>query len=517
MTVRWLTAGGGATWEHELLLACAATEVAQVERRCYDFTDLLMAADSGMGDAVVLSSDLPWLDHDVLGRLRHLLGRIIVVLAPGDEDAPSRLHAGGVAEVVEPDGLVAAVFHGSAEASLPVPGRRALLPLGDANPADGAKRRDHPSARLGSLVDSVGLKDSSTVSCAPDPRVVQRDPQHEVRTEGAARAPGGQTAVVHGAVEASPIGQVVAVWGPTGAPGRTTVAVNLALELAATGRRTLLVDADTYGAAVGQTLGFLTESAGVGGATRLADQGMLDAERLRSIVRRAEPEGPWVLTGLTRPDLWRQVSAGGWEQVLARCTESFEVTVVDVGFCLEEGGGCDDGATRPGALSLVSSARNAMARVALQEAQLVVAVSRADPVGLAAFLHAQRDLWTLGVAPDRIALVVNRFRSTLFGATGEEQIYAALQGHFAGSHWVTIPDDTTALDAALLAGRALREVRHGCAAQRACAELASLILQQLYGAAPTIASQRRWRRRRKGESRRSSHTTSLPLDARTRG
>ncbi|MGH3445825.1 MAG: AAA family ATPase, partial [Nocardioidaceae bacterium] len=40
-------------------------------------------------------------------------------------------------------------------------------------------------------------------------------------------------------------GRLVVVWGPTGAPGRTTVAVGLAAELAGRGE-TFLVDADPY-------------------------------------------------------------------------------------------------------------------------------------------------------------------------------------------------------------------------------------------------------------------------------
>jgi hypothetical protein len=43
---------------------------------------------------------------------------------------------------------------------------------------------------------------------------------------------------------------LVAVWGPKGAPGRTTVAVNLAFEAAPLVGEVLLVDADTYGGAV---------------------------------------------------------------------------------------------------------------------------------------------------------------------------------------------------------------------------------------------------------------------------
>src|SRR3954447_4820088 len=52
-------------------------------------------------------------------------------------------------------------------------------------------------------------------------------------------------------------GRVVAVWGPTGAPGRSTVAVALASELAQLGVSALLVDADVYGGVVAQLLGLL--------------------------------------------------------------------------------------------------------------------------------------------------------------------------------------------------------------------------------------------------------------------
>jgi Mrp family chromosome partitioning ATPase len=65
----------------------------------------------------------------------------------------------------------------------------------------------------------------------------------------------------------------VAVWGPTGAPGRTTVAVNLAAELALLGRHTLVVDADTYGGTIAQAVGLFDESPGLAAAARAAGQG----------------------------------------------------------------------------------------------------------------------------------------------------------------------------------------------------------------------------------------------------
>lgn len=61
-------------------------------------------------------------------------------------------------------------------------------------------------------------------------------------------------------------GQVVAVWGPAGAPGRTTVAVNLAAELALGGREVVLVDVDTQAASVAQHLAILDEAPGVAAA-----------------------------------------------------------------------------------------------------------------------------------------------------------------------------------------------------------------------------------------------------------
>src|SRR4029077_16527943 len=53
-------------------------------------------------------------------------------------------------------------------------------------------------------------------------------------------------------------GSVVAVWGPTGAPGRTTVAVTLADELSRLGASSLLVDADVDGGGGAGGLGVLS-------------------------------------------------------------------------------------------------------------------------------------------------------------------------------------------------------------------------------------------------------------------
>ena len=82
----------------------------------------------------------------------------------------------------------------------------------------------------------------------------------------------------------------MAVWGPTGAPGRTTVAVTVAAELAASGVATLLADADVYGGVVAQVLGFLDEAPGLAAAARLANNGQLDVAALAGAAPHAAPQ-----------------------------------------------------------------------------------------------------------------------------------------------------------------------------------------------------------------------------------
>ena len=90
---------------------------------------------------------------------------------------------------------------------------------------------------------------------------------------------------------------VTVVWGPTGAPGRTTLAVTLAARLAAAGVRTLLVDLDTWGASVAQVLGLVDEAPGAVAAARASEQGTLDVPGLARLAPEVVP-GLRVLTGL---------------------------------------------------------------------------------------------------------------------------------------------------------------------------------------------------------------------------
>jgi MinD-like ATPase involved in chromosome partitioning or flagellar assembly len=233
-------------------------------------------------------------------------------------------------------------------------------------------------------------------------------------------------------------GRILAVWGPAGAPGRTTVATALAAALGQRARTTL-VDVDPYAGTVAQALGVLDEVSGLLAAARLAASGMLE-ERFAS-VQRALDKRLTVVTGLPRPDRWSEVRPGTVE-LLAETAAREGHVVLDTGFSLEE----DDLGGRPG--------RHQLTVAALEVADGVLVVGTADPVGLSRLARALVELRErLPTTATRV--VVNRMRPTI-GWT--ERDITRMLADFArpvGLHF--LPEDRPTADRALVTGRTLLE------------------------------------------------------------
>ncbi|HEX6150616.1 hypothetical protein [Nocardioides sp.] len=255
-------------------------------------------------------------------------------------------------------------------------------------------------------------------------------------------------------------GRVVAVWGPAGAPGRTTLATGLAAELGRT-HRTILVDADPYGGAVAQQLGIVDEVSGLLAATRVAATGQLP-ERFGSVQRSLDHRLS-VVTGLPRPDRWVEVRDGVVEHLLEVAAGHGHV-VVDTGFCLEPEPASDAG----------RAGRNTMTLAALRVADDVVVVGSADPVGLSRLARGLVELAeTTGRTDPHV--VVNRMRPTLGWAEPDIAGMLRSAARVAAIHF--LPDDRTAVDRALVAGRSLVEIGDS-AVGRAVAGVAAAVLTQ---------------------------------------
>lgn len=239
-------------------------------------------------------------------------------------------------------------------------------------------------------------------------------------------------------------GKVFTVWGAGGAPGRSTLAIELAYELARGGRTVALVDADTYGPSLALALGLADEGPGFAAACRAADVGMLDADELTRISTPiAHHDGHVrVLTGLNRPGRWPELNEERVFAALEVCRAWADYVVVDVAAPLER----DEEIVS----DLDGLRRNAATFGALRAADHVVAVASIEPVSIARFVRGYVDLRALvGATP--VAVVVNRLRSGALGVDARGQVRAALT-QFAGVEAVSfLPFDSRATDAAMLA------------------------------------------------------------------
>ncbi|MCU1419733.1 MAG: regulator [Mycetocola sp.] len=247
-----------------------------------------------------------------------------------------------------------------------------------------------------------------------------------------------------------PPGQVIAVWGPAGAPGRTTLAINIAAEIAAAGFTVALADVDTYSGSVAPALDLLDEAPGFAAACRLAATDSLDSHQLERIGQRySSARGSfWVLTGIGRSSRWPELSADRVVGALRECRSWVDYTVVDTGFSLEH----DEEIST----DLFAPRRNAATIAALREADRVIAVGSADPVGLSRFLRAHVDLIET-LATDRVIAVMNKIRAGAIGLNPGGQVHQSLERFGGITSPVLIPLDQGALDSCVLSGKTLMD------------------------------------------------------------
>lgn len=416
-------------WESALVTTVERDTEAQISRRCPDLADLLAVAGSGLAETAMISSDLRGLDRTALDHLRECSVAVVGIYPPGDEMAELHLRQLGFSTVIAADASGEVIQQALDQLEEePDPQTLGLSPEAAAggNPA-------HRSAGPASDPGSSPVLTSGPAG-HPDPGI-----------EGDA---GG--------------GMVIAVWGPAGAPGRTTVAINLASELARLGQPTVLVDADTYGGCVAQALSLLDEAPGLAAATRSADQGSLDL----AVLARLAPEvcaGLRVLTGLPKAERWPEIRAAALEHVLTLTRQLGRFTVIDCGFSLED----DEELS----YDTLAPRRNAATLTSLAVADQVLAVGAGDPIGLQRLVRGLQELGT--VASPSPTVVINRVRASAVGPRPERSIREALT-RFAGIDDLRfIPDDRACLDGALLSGRSLAEVAPDSQVRQAILALAS--------------------------------------------
>lgn len=238
-------------------------------------------------------------------------------------------------------------------------------------------------------------------------------------------------------------GEIIAVWGPKGAPGRTTVAIELACALAATGEETVLVDADPYAGDVLQMLGVVEELPSLLWGVAAAADDQITSATILGELRRIGSKGPLVLPGLPRAELWTEIGEFGFANLIKLLANGSRFVVLDIGFCIED-------ATHTGS---ARNNRNRMARATLERADRVLAVCRADPIGLKNFIWSFDSLREI-VDEDRISILLNRSHAAEHRETVE-----LLERHTGRRPVIAIPDRPSECRRALTQGGSLHEVR----------------------------------------------------------
>ena len=261
-------------------------------------------------------------------------------------------------------------------------------------------------------------------------------------------------------------GRVIAVWGPAGSPGRTTLAISIAAELAAAGHAVALADIDTYSGSIAPALGLLDEAPGFAAACRLSGTSSLTQSELERIGQRylSARSSFWVLTGIGRPSRWPELSGERVTATIRTCRKWVDFIVIDTGFSLEH----DEEISS----DLFAPRRNGATLAALHEADDVIAVGTADPVGLARFLRAHVDLLDT-LDSERIYVVMNRIRDSAIGQGAASQVRQMLKRFGAILSPVLIPHDQAGFDAAILSGKTILDVAPRSAARTAIARLVS--------------------------------------------
>lgn len=437
-----LTVGSGRQWESDLVAALdrPGSEMTVV-RRCADIPDLLATASTGKAAVTLVDGSVRRLDVEAVSRLRKSGVAVIAVCQKPDEKTSYRLDLIGVDRVVDEDvsagelvktaAAAVRVFHDRIEAERtelesPEVGRQG---------ATGVHRGvgSVPWAPTGAR--SVGVRHS------PDP----------ARDTGTVR------------------GKVVAVWGPTGAPGRTTVAMGLADAAAVSGSPTLLVDADVYGGVLANAFGLLDESPGLAGACRLAANGRLTSAELDRLCW-AVNANLSLLTGISRPDRWPEVRPSAIPLVLDIARRQAACVIVDCGFSVES----DEELS----YDTVAPRRNGATLAVLAAADVVIAVGSADPPGMERLVRGLAELAD-AIPLVRPKVVLNRLRSS---AAGFEDAAAAVR-RFTGLDAVAaLPEDRKACDAAWGSGRTLSEVSPASAVRSALIRLAAIVMPALAAA-----------------------------------
>lgn len=343
-----------------------------VVRHVHELTEVLGIAHTGIARAVLLVSGFEDLTQSLVAQMQEAQLGVVLISDPGI--APPVSNVSVISSLAEPQEVLEALAR-SIETS---------------NGAD--------------LGDSIVYEEPS----APDNQ--QQNPSSDLSIERSANS--------------SKNGQVIAVWGPAGAPGRSTVATNLAAIYTQTYEKVCLMDADTYAPSISAQLGLLDDYSTLSQLCHLAERGQLDEAKLTEVINTVKIMGKELdlATGITRADRWPEIRSVALEIVLNVARSIYDVIIVDCGFSVE----ADEEISFDG----IAPRRNGATLCALESADQIIVLGNADVVGTPRLIHAVNDLISspiLEIDKNRLHVWFNKVRSHAVGKSPTEHLLQSWQ------------------------------------------------------------------------------------------
>jgi len=190
-------------------------------------------------------------------------------------------------------------------------------------------------------------------------------------------------------------GQIIAVWGPAGSPGRSTLALCLAATLARRDERVMVVDGDSYAPSLAPMLGLHETQSGAQSLSRHARLETVEAKTLEACAVHYPLGGQSlsVVTGLNSPAHYVDCGSLAWSQALTTLRSVGHTLVVDLAAPLLQ---------LPGE-TIGGPMRNALTLATLDAADRVLAVANPTPLSI---LRLSRDWPRLSELADAARLDV---------------------------------------------------------------------------------------------------------------
>ena len=273
------------------------------------------------------------------------------------------------------------------------------------------------------------------------------------------------------------LGKIVTVWGTHGAPGRSTIAFNLAALAAQQGQQVCLIDADTYAPSLDALMALEDTGSGLAILCSDADRAQLDKKKAGAIMERVPLKNGTFdfLSGITSSSRWPEVRARAFSEVLEWLKHRYDLVICDVAAPIE----VDEELTFDGP----APRRNAATLTALACADRVITLGEADVIGLPRLINLAREVQSRPdlFAPETdVQYWLNRSRREAAGFNPEAKMRDNWARYLQVPLTGVIPYERKVMDRLRRNGEALLEV----APRHAVVQSLEAMLEGMYAVRP---------------------------------